>query len=375
MLRALCAGRALLGRTATPHHHALAQREFRLSVVCMGRRSAKIANRKVCGEAALQAGFDAAAEPRWGPARGRGTARTRRRARAAAAAALCGWCCHPFVSRSLSSHPPPPRQGKEDVARGKLYGRIGKQIQMAVKAGGSSENSNTALASVLAMARLNNVPKDIVERNLKAGDSKDYTEYTYEARQASTDEVAEERRRRLPRLRPPNLTHPLSLISLPQVYGFGGVGLVLDVLTDSANRAAAAVRSTVLKKGGKMADPGSVLFGFSRRGRVVLSGGEEEAVLAAAADAGADDVQPREGGGQPGWEVTCAAGDFGAVASALRAAGLPLVGDASGLVLVPLSRVAVDDAAAESNEALVDALLQLDDVDAVVTNEEEEDGD
>ena len=125
-----------------------------------------------------------------------------------------------------------------------------------------------------------------------------------------------------------------------EAYGLGGVGLVIDILTDNVNRAAMSVRSAVTKSGGKMADPGSVLFNFARQGCVVLSGGAEDEVFAAATEAGAEDVQPRAGG-EAGWEVTCAVADYGAVAAAIKAAGLPMVGDLSGLRLVPLAKVDV----------------------------------
>ena len=194
-----------------------------------------------------------------------------------------------------------------------------------------------------------------------------------------------------------------------EAYGLGGVGIVIEILTDNLNRAAMSVRSVVSKAGGKMADPGSVLFNFARQGCVVLSGGEEDAVFAAATEAGADDVAPR-GDGEVGWEVTCAVADYGPVAAALKAAGLPLVGDLSGLRLVPLARVDVvrtqarlqqamqmrgvihpphlprltrvssivriaqpDDEAFAANETMVEKLLELDDVDAVVSNQNDED--
>ena len=125
-----------------------------------------------------------------------------------------------------------------------------------------------------------------------------------------------------------------------EAYGLGGVGIVIEILTDNLNRAAMSVRSAVSKAGGKMADPGSVLFNFARQGCVVLSGGDEDAVFTAATEAGAEDVAPRADG-EAGWEVTCAVADYGPVAAALKAAGLPLVGDLSGLRLVPLARVDV----------------------------------
>lgn len=208
-----------------------------------------------------------------------------------------------------------------------------------VKSGGPSENSNAALAQVLQLAKLFNIPKDLIDRNIKKAQDKsqaDYTEMTYEA------------------------------------YGLGGVGIVMDILTDNINRASSQVRAAVTKAGGKMADPGSVMFNFKRCGCVVLSGGSEDDVFAAATEAGADDIQPREGD-QPGWLVLSEVPAYSAVCSALRAAGLPVVDDESGLRMVPQVRVDVpDDEAFEKNLSLVDTLLELDDVDAVVINQSDD---
>ncbi len=142
---------------------------------------------------------------------------------------------------------------------------------------------------------------------------------------------------------PPQVTY--------EAYGLGGVGLVMEILTDNMNRAAMTVRTAVTKAGGKMADPGSVLFNFERRGFVVLTGGEEDAVFAAATDAGADDVTPRPGG-EPGWEIVTQPGAYGAVAAALRDAGLPIAGDQSGLRLVPLVKVDVVRCAGAAAEGI-----------------------
>jgi len=189
---------------------------------------------------------------------------------------------------------------------------------------------------VLQQAKLNSVPRDLIERNIKKASDKsqaDFQELTYEA------------------------------------YGLGGVGLVIDILTDNVNRSSASVRSTVTKAGGKMADPGSVVFNFQRRGFILLSGGEEEAVFAAATDAGAEDVLPRADG-EAGWEVVTEVAQYGAVFAALRDAGLPTVAEECGLRMVPLAKVSVaDDETFERNLKLIDSLLELDDVDAVVINQ------
>ena len=155
-------------------------------------------------------------------------------------------------------------KNKEDAKRTKIYGKYGKLIQMAVKeGGGANPESNMQLARVLSHAKDMSVPRELIERNLKkATDAKqgDYMELTYEA------------------------------------YGLGGVGIVMEVLTDNVNRAAAETRTIVNKGGGKMAEMGSVLFNFERKGIIVLdcAGDREEEVFEVATEAGADDITPRD---------------------------------------------------------------------------------
>lgn len=155
---------------------------------------------------------------------------------------------------------------------------------------------------------MNNIPKELIERNIKKASEKgqaDYQEVTYEA------------------------------------YGLGGAGLVIEVLTDSVNRAAAEVRMIINKQAGaKVADPGSVLFNFEKKGFIILDGGGEDEVMEAATEAGADDIQPRKGG-KKGWAVISEASSFGTVQNALREAGFKIVGEESGLRLVPLAEVDV----------------------------------
>jgi transcriptional/translational regulatory protein YebC/TACO1 len=292
---------------------------------------------------------------------------------------------------ALAALPHARAQGKSDMARAKLLGRVGKQIVAAcapatrslrsccaavcaapltrapparsVKAGGPSENSNAVLAQVLQLARLNNIPKardtpqvhttacarqrsrasahacahqDLIDRNVKRATDKSQADYTEASLVAFAFCLA-----------PPYRS--LSQVTY-EAYGLGGVGMVIEILTDNLNRAAMTVRTVVTKAGAKMADPGSVLFNFERRGFVVLTGGDEDTVFAAATDAGADDVTPRPGG-EPGWEIVTQVNAYGAVLAALRDAGLPLAGDLSGLRLVPLVHVDVVRPCARSAHA------------------------
>mmetsp|Transcript_11053 Transcript_11053/g.38378 ORF Transcript_11053/g.38378 Transcript_11053/m.38378 type:complete len:192 (+) Transcript_11053:420-995(+) len=179
------------------------------------------------------------------------------------------------------------------------------------------------------------VPKDLIDRNLKKASDKssgDLYEVTYEA------------------------------------YGFGGVGIVCEALTDNLNRAVGEFRDAVKKSGGKVAEPGSVLFNFERKGVVrVKPGADEDDLFMVATEAGADDlVASKE---EPGaTDVLTAPGDFDTVVTAVREAGIEVDSENSGLRLVPNAEIECDTEAAEANEALVDRLLDLDDIDAVYVN-------
>lgn len=245
------------------------------------------------------------------------------------------------------------KKGAQDKKKAKLYGRIGKQIVAAVKGGGPNPVSNLALAALLQTAKDYNIPKDIVDRNIKKASDKnqqDFEELTYE------------------------------------VYGFGGVGIVLEVLTDNHNRAAASVREVVKKGGGKMAEKGSVLFNFKRAGVILVKsstsgtgggGVTGDDILLAAMDAGAEDVldpaaaaeeedeEDEDSGGEKYFKVLTAVDQFWSVTQKLKEAGLPVDTDNSGLELFPVATVKPDDEAEELNRVMIEKLLDLDDVDAV----------
>jgi YebC/PmpR family DNA-binding regulatory protein len=221
------------------------------------------------------------------------------------------------------------------MKKAKVYGKLGKLILQAAKAGGPDPVANARLRDALAVAKQANCPRDIIDRNIKKASDKaqaDFAEVLYEA------------------------------------YGPGGTGLLISALTDSPNRAAGDVRTVFAKAkaaGAKLAESGSVSFSFQRVGIIMLEpapGLDEDAVLTAAADAGAEDAAPAPGGR---WRVTAAPSDFGVVRDALAAAGLAVAADASGLEYVPSNPVSLSDEDLEANEALIEKLLDLDDVDAV----------
>ena len=229
------------------------------------------------------------------------------------------------------------KKGKTDAKKAKMYGHMGKLIAVASRAGGPDPVANHALADAIKAAQRASVPKEIIDRNVKKGgdkDAADFQEVTFEA------------------------------------YGAGGVGFVAVGLTDNTNRTSAEVKSAVTKGGGKNAESGSVLFSFSKKGVLRVPGGpaEEEAVMEAALEAGAEDVEPESGAG---YRVLTAIEDWGAVRDALAAGDVEIDHAASGIELLPQQTVAPadpDDAAV--NEAIYDRLMQIDDIDSVYSTME-----
>ncbi|KAG9449166.1 hypothetical protein H6P81_009131 [Aristolochia fimbriata] len=237
------------------------------------------------------------------------------------------------------------RKGAQDARKAKRYGKIGKEIVSAVKKGGPNPISNTVLAVVLQKAKELDVPKEILERNIKRASEK--------GQEAFIEKFYE-------------------------VYGFGGVSLVVEVLTDKINRSVAAVREVVKDCGGKMADPGSVMFKF-RRARVVsikVTDADKDQLLAVALDAGAEDViepptfedDPEEDPSDSFYKIVSSAETYSDLLSKLREEGIPFEPD-NGFELLPLATIEVDDEAMDLNKDLMSKLLELDDVDAVYTDQ------
>ncbi|KAK9131110.1 hypothetical protein Sjap_011597 [Stephania japonica] len=241
------------------------------------------------------------------------------------------------------------RKGAQDAKKAKRYSKIGKEIVSAVKKGGPSPISNTVLATVIEKAKELDVPKDIVERNIKRASEKGqeaYIEKFYEARLG--------------------------------VYGYGGAGMVVEVLTDKINRSVAAIREVVKGCGGKMADPGSIMFKF-RRARVVnvkVTDAEKDQLLGIALDVGAEDViepyldedDPEEDHSENYYKIVCSTSKYSEVLAKLREEGIPLEPD-NGFELLPITSIEVDDEAMDLNKDLMSKLLELDDVDAVYTDQ------
>ncbi|OVA20258.1 Transcriptional regulator TACO1-like [Macleaya cordata] len=236
------------------------------------------------------------------------------------------------------------RKGAQDAKKAKRYGKIGKEIVSAVKKGGPSPVSNTVLAAVLEKAKELDVPKEILERNIKRASEKGQEAY---------------------------------IEKLYEVYGYGGVGMVVEVLTDKINRSVAAVREVVKDCGGKMADPGSILFKF-KRARVInvkVADAEKDQILSVALDAGAEDVieptiyedEPEEDNSESYYKIVTSAENYSVILSKLREEGIAFEPDNE---LLPIRTIEVDDEAMDLNKELMSKLLELDDVDAVYTDQQ-----
>jgi YebC/PmpR family DNA-binding regulatory protein len=221
------------------------------------------------------------------------------------------------------------KKGAKDAQRGKLFAKLARGIEVAAKDGGGDPAANAALAQAIDKAKGASMPNDNIERAIKRG--------TGEVAGAVYDEIWYEG------------------------YAPGGVALYVQVLTDNRNRAASAVRSTFTRNGGNLGEPGSVAYLFEQKGYLLVSGDEDEVMLTAL-EADADDVNPS--GDQV--EVITAPAGLRRVRDALEAAGV--VVETAEVTQLPSVTVPLDESTARSVLRLVDALEELDDVQAVYGN-------
>ena len=226
-------------------------------------------------------------------------------------------------------------KGKTDAKKAKTNAAYGKKIIMAVKQGGPSPEANRQLAELIKQAKANSVPIDNINRAIKRAsesNTANFSESTFEA------------------------------------YGFGGASMIINVLTDNDNRAVSDVRTTVGKRNGKMAEQGSVLFLYDRKGKLeVPKTVDEEQLLEAAIEAGIDDFSLEEGDLEGTSIVYVEPQDTSAMADALKSIGFEQ-GVKMSLVFVSKAPVEVSDDDFDKNMDIIDALLDLDDVDSVEHN-------
>ncbi|MCG6870389.1 MAG: YebC/PmpR family DNA-binding transcriptional regulator [Gammaproteobacteria bacterium] len=224
------------------------------------------------------------------------------------------------------------RKKAQDARRGKLFTKLIREITVAARAGGSDPNANPRLRLAVDKALAANMPRDTVERAAKRGagelEGVNYEEVRYEG------------------------------------YGPGGTAVMVDCMTDNRNRTVAEVRHAFSKAGGNLGTSGSVAFQFKETGIIAFAaGGDEDAILEAALEAGAEDVQTNDDGSV---EVLTTPSEFATVKEALAEVGLePEMAEVTmrAETLTPLV-----DADAEKLLRLQDALDDLDDVQDVYSN-------
>jgi YebC/PmpR family DNA-binding regulatory protein len=224
------------------------------------------------------------------------------------------------------------KKGAADKARGKLFAKLIRQVEVAAREGGGDPDANPTLRTMFQKARDASVPLDTIERAVKRGTGElegvTYEHVTYEG------------------------------------YAPGGIAVLVEVLTDNRNRAGAEIRSLFTRKGGSMAEPGAVSWQFDRKGVIIVSRSvDEEELMLTALDAGADDLVD-EG---DTWRVTTPPQSLHAVRTALEEAGIAV--DSSDLAMLASTTVPLDTAAAAKTVlGLIDALDEHDDVQAVHAN-------
>ncbi|TYC60482.1 YebC/PmpR family DNA-binding transcriptional regulator [Rhodobacterales bacterium] len=223
------------------------------------------------------------------------------------------------------------RKGRQDAARSKMFSKLSKEITVAAKMGDPDPDSNPRLRLAVQNAKAQSMPKDNIQRAInksQTGDGDNYEEVRYEG------------------------------------YGPAGVAVVVEALTDNRNRSASNIRSYFTKCGGSLGETGSVSFMFDRVGEIVYKpeAGEADAVLEAAIEAGAEDVQSDEGG----HTIYTAFEDLNEVAAALEAS----LGEADSTKIIwkPQNLTPVDADKAQTLMKLIDMLEDDDDVQNVYSN-------
>ena len=228
------------------------------------------------------------------------------------------------------------RKGRQDKLRSKLFSKLAKEITVAAKMGDPDPDNNPRLRLAVKEAKSQSVPKDVIDRAIKksqGGDAENYDEIRYEG------------------------------------YGPGGVAVIVETMTDNRNRTASTVRSTFTKSGGNLGETGSLGFMFDRKGAVSYpaSVGDNDTVMMAAIEAGAEDVESDE----EGHVVYCADTDLHAVSQALEAE----LGesDSTKLIWKPTTTTELDLEGMQKLMRLIEALEDDDDVQTVTANFEASD--
>lgn len=225
------------------------------------------------------------------------------------------------------------KKAGKDAKRGQVFSKLARAITVAAREGGGNPDMNAALENAIAKAKEWNMPADNIDRAIKRGtgeiEGARYESATYEG------------------------------------FGPGSVALLVEVMTDNRNRAAADVRHVFDRTGGKLGATGSVAWMFERKGHLLIpkdgAPGEDD-VLELALEAGAEDL--RDEGDQ--WEIVTSYADLGKVRQAIEARGLPIA--TAETTMLPKDLVSLQADQARKVLRLVEALEDLDDVQEVYSN-------
>jgi len=224
------------------------------------------------------------------------------------------------------------RKAAQDAKRGKAFTKLIRELTVAAKHGGAAPEDNPRLRAAVDKALGANMTRDTIDRAIARGagntDGDDMEEVTYEG------------------------------------YAAGGIAVLVEAMTDNRNRTVAEVRHAFSKRGGNLGTDGSVAYLFERKGQLSFAPGvDEDALMEAALEAGAEDLQAAEDGSV---DVTTPWEEFSAVKASLEAAGF--TAENGEVTMIAATTVPVDADGAESLMGLVEALEDLDDVQNVYTN-------
>ena len=224
------------------------------------------------------------------------------------------------------------KKGAADAKRGKIFTRLIKELTVAARNGGGDPNMNPRLRTIIAEAKANNMPRENIERAVRRGTGEEpgvqYDEVTYEA------------------------------------YGPGGVALLIETLTDNKNRTVGEIRHLLSKHAGNLAAENSVAWMFTRKGEIIVEKGtiDEDKLLSAALDAGADDLN--DDGSV--WQIVCAPEQFEAVRDAIKALGLEPA--SAQIAMIPQNYVKLTGKDAQQMLKLMEVIEEHDDVQHVWAN-------
>jgi YebC/PmpR family DNA-binding regulatory protein len=224
------------------------------------------------------------------------------------------------------------KKGAADAKRGKIFTRIIKELTVAARGGGGDPDANPRLRTVVAEAKAVNMPADNIKRAIQRGTGElpgvSYEEITYEG------------------------------------YGPGGAAIIIETLTDNKNRTVGEIRHTLSKHGGNLAAENSVAWMFNKKGYIVVEKvkANEDALMAAAIDAGADDLRDDD----DSWEIVSAPEVFPQVLDAVKALGIEP--GAAEVALLPQNYVKLEGKAAQQMIRLIDLLEEHEDTKKVWSN-------